>query len=184
MDWIKLAKEIGFEDVCALKPESLRVLDEVREMCSADRCKIYGTRWACPPACGSLEICRNRIAAYRSGILVQTIGQLEDAFDAEGIAAAHRLHDTRFSLLARQVRHYVPDCLPLSAGTCTRCEVCTYPKHPCRFPGKMLSSMEAYGLLVSEVCTGAGMPYYRGSDTITFTSCVLLEKNRNPNKGV
>ena len=176
MDWEKLAKDVGFEDVCKLNMESLQVMPQVREMCAADRCHIYGTRWACPPGCGSLEQCRSRIERYKNGILVQTVGTLADEFDAEGIATAHRTHDTRFKLLTRQVRTMLPDCLPLSAGTCTRCEVCTYPAKPCRYPKKMLSSMEAYGLLVSDVCTKSGMPYYRGEKTITLTSCILLEK--------
>lgn len=176
MNWIKLAEDVGFEDVCQLNMGSLQVMPEVREMCAADRCKIYGTRWACPPGCGTLEQCRERIERYKSGILVQTVGALEDEFDAEGIAEAHRKHDSRFKLLTRQIRSMLPDCLPLSAGTCTRCEVCTYPHKPCRFPKKKLSSMEAYGLLVSDVCTKSGMPYYRGEKTITFTSCILLEK--------
>ena len=176
MDWIKVAKGVGFEGVCELNTASLRVYPEVREMCSADRCKVYGTRWACPPGCGTLEQCAARIERYQNGILVQTVGTLEDEFDAEGIAKAHRTHDRRFRLFTRQVRSLMPDCLPLSAGTCTRCEVCTYPDKPCRFPKKMLSSMEAYGLLVSEVCEQSGMPYYRGEKTITFTSCILLER--------
>ena len=176
MDWIKFAEDVGFEAVCALNMESLQVKTEVREMCRADRCHIYGTCWACPPGCGTMEHCREQIYSYQDGILVQTVGVLEDRFDAQGIAAAHQKHAERFARLARQVRYSLPDCLPLSAGTCTRCEVCTYPKNPCRFPGKMLSSMEAYGLLVSEVCESSGMPYYRGENAITFTSCILLKK--------
>ena len=175
MDHIKLAVDNGFEGVCKLNMESLRVLPEVRAMCAADKCRAYGRSWACPPACGSLEHCEKRINAYSDGILVQTVGNLEDEFDLEGIAAAQRLHSRRFDAFARQLRRMIPDCLPLCAGTCTRCEVCTYPDRPCRFPDKRLSSMEAYGLLVSEVCTASGMPYYRGEKTITFTSCVLYK---------
>lgn len=176
MDWIKLAEDVGFEGVCALNMESLQVLQAVRDMCAADRCNIYGTRWSCPPGCGSIEHCRKRIAEYSNGILVQTVNALEDEFDADGIAAAHKKHDRRFRTLSRQVRRFLPESLPLSAGACTRCEVCTYPGKPCRYPKKMLSSMEAYGLLVSDVCTKSGLPYYRGPKSITFTSCILLEK--------
>lgn len=176
MDWINFAKAVGFEAVCELNMDSLIVLREVREMCAADRCRIYGTNWACPPGCGPISDCEKKIARYERGILVQTVGQLEDDFDIEGIGRANRLHARRFSALARQVRRFAPDCLPLSAGPCTRCEVCTYPTKPCRFPRKMLSSMESYGLLVSDVCTKSQMPYYRGPNTITFTSCVLLER--------
>lgn len=176
MEWIKLAKDVGFEAVCELNMDGMQVLPEVRDMCAADRCNAYGSRWACPPGCGTLEQCRNRIGRYANGILLQTVGTLEDAFDAEGISAASKRHDSRFKLLTHQVRRRLPGCLPLGAGSCTRCEVCTYPVKPCRFPKKMFSSMEAYGLLVSDVCTRSGMPYYRGPGTITFTSCILLEK--------
>lgn len=176
MDWINFAKSVGFEDACELNMQSLHPMQEIRDMCAADRCKIFGTNWACPPGCGSLENCAKRIGRYRQGVLVQTIGTLEDDFDIEGIARANALHDRRFRTLARQMRQLMPACLPLSAGTCTRCTVCTYPNHPCRFPGKMLSSMEAYGLLVSDVCTQSGMPYYRGANRITFTSCILYDR--------
>ena len=118
MDWIKLAKDAGFEDVCELNMESLQVMPEVREMCAADRCKIYGTRWACPPGCGTLEQCWERIEQYANGILVQTVGDLEDEFDAEGIAAAHKRHDVRFKLLTRQVRTMLPDCMMPTAWPC------------------------------------------------------------------
>ena len=178
MDQIKLARDVGFEAVCELNMEGLQVMPQVREMCAADRCHIYGKCWACPPGCGTLAQCEARIRRYNSGILVQTVGTLADEFDAEGIAAAHRTHDRRFKLLTRQLRALLPDCLPLSAGTCTRCEVCTYPKKPCRYPQKMLSSMEAYGLLVSDVCARSGMPYYRGEKTITFTSCLLFNHTK------
>lgn len=179
MDWIKLALDLGFEAATELNAESLRAMPEVRAMCASDRCSVFGTRWACPPGCGSLENCRKRMESYATGVLVQTVGKIEDSFDAEGIAEANRIHGKRFRLLTRMVRAAQPDCLPLSAGTCTRCEVCTYPDKPCRFPKKMFSSMEAYGLLVSDVCKESGMPYYRGPGTITFTSCILLERKAN-----
>jgi len=38
----------------------------------------------------------------------------------------------------------------------------------------MTSSMEAMGLLVSEVCEAAGLPYYYGPNTLTYTGAVLL----------
>ena len=174
MDWIKLAEDIGFEGVCSLNMESLRVLPEVREMCAADRCKAYGTRWTCPPGCGTPEQCQVRMERYGSGILVQTVRTLEDDFDIEGMGEAQKLHGERFARLARQVRALSPDCLPLGAGTCTRCASCTYPDLPCRFPAEQLSSMEAYGLLVSDVCKKSGLPYYHGPGTVTFTACILL----------
>lgn len=176
MNFIKIARDIGFEDVCKVNIASLRPRKEVRGMCSADKCHIYGKSWTCPPACGSIEYWEKRLLSYTDGVLVQTVGELDDEFDTVGIAAANRAHIRRFSTLARQMRLIEKDCLPLSAGTCTRCAACTYPDRPCRFPGKAFSSMEACGLIVSEVCAQSGMPYYRGEKKITFTSCILFNK--------
>uniref|UniRef100_UPI0040573B31 DUF2284 domain-containing protein n=1 Tax=Acetatifactor sp. TaxID=1872090 RepID=UPI0040573B31 len=51
---------------------------------------------------------------------------------------------------------------------------CTYPNSPCRFPEKMISSMEAYGMLVAEVCKANDMKYYYGPNMIAFSSCFLV----------
>ena len=73
----------------------------------------------------------------------------------------------------RQARLLLPDCLPLSAGACTVCRRCTCPDRPCRFPDKRMSSMEAYGLLVGDVCLRSGLSYNYGPRTMTYTSCLL-----------
>ena len=65
-------------------------------------------------------------------------------------------------------------CLPLSAGPCTLCARCTCPTRPCRYPSKRLTSMEAYGLWVSDICQKSGLPYNYGPQTLTYTSCVLI----------
>ena len=154
--------------------DALTVREEVRDMCAADLCHSYGKNWSCPPACGSVEFCREQISRYSSGILVQTTGELNDDFDWENLGALCRQHQKAFETLARQVRTFCPDCLPLTAGACTLCRTCTCPDRPCRFPKKRLSSMEAYGLLVSDVCVKSGVKYNYGPKTITYTSCILL----------
>ena len=131
--------------------------------------------WEGLTACGTLQLCQSRMSRYTRGILVQTTGGLEDDFDLEGIAAAESRHKKAFADLTRQTRLLHPDCLPLTAGGCTLCRRCTYPDKPCRFPTKRLSSMEAYGLLVSDVCIKSGLPYNHGPKTITYTSCILFD---------
>jgi hypothetical protein len=34
--------------------------------------------------------------------------------------------------------------------------------------------MEAYGMVVSDVCRDSGIPYYYGSGTLTYVGCVLF----------
>ena len=174
-DLCELAIEIGFSHAAALDPQKLRVLPEVRAMCAANRCHRYGHSWSCPPACGSLEETEKEIRGFDGGILVQTTAALEDEFDADGISASGKKHKNSFMILVRQTRLLLPDCLPLGAGACTVCLGCTYPEKACRFPARRISSMEAYGLLVSEVCGQAGLKYYYGPKTLTWSSCILYK---------
>ena len=51
---------------------------------------------------------------------------------------------------------------PLEAGCCTICAKCTYPDKPCRYPSKRLSSMEAFGLFVSDICARSGLDITTG----------------------
>lgn len=173
---LELARQVGFTRAAKLNMDALTVLPAVRDMCASDRCQSYGHNWSCPPACGSLEVCQRRISSYDRGILVQTTGEMEDDFDARAIESAYLGHKAAFDALARQMRAIFPGCLPLTAGACTLCRKCTYPDRPCRFPGRRLSSMEAYGLLVSDVCVQSGVKYNHGPRTITYTSCILFNQ--------
>lgn len=171
---INLASDIGFSHAGELNTESLTPMEEVREMCASGRCLAYGHLWSCPPACGSIEFTAKRMAQFSRGIIVQTTGQMEDDFDVQTIQGTEAKHKSYFNTLARQVRMMTDDCLPLTAGGCRICIRCTYPDKPCRFPKRMLSSMEAYGLLVSDVCLKSGLEYNYGPQTITYTSCILF----------
>jgi len=171
----KAAQTAGFEEVALLRADSICLHQEVRDMCASGKCSQYGHNWTCPPHTGSLEECSARIAAYNRGILVQTVQPIEDCFDGEGMMEAERLHKERFHALQDVLSGMYPGLLAISAGCCTRCKACTCPHEPCRFPEKKVSSMEAYGMLVLEVCSNNGMKYYYGSDKIAYTSCFLLE---------
>ena len=174
---IKTAKEkIGFHEAGALNMSALEFMPEVREMCESDRCKNYNRCWVCPPACGTIEEISEKIKNYSGGIIVQSIGQMEDEFDVETMLETERLQKERCFQLIEYIRQEDPACLPMSAGACTICGKCSYPDKPCRFPDKAYPSMEAYGLFVTRVCEQSGMRYYYGKNTITYTSCVLLSE--------
>ena len=174
IDYAALAQECGFSAAAPLDPRRLEFLKEVREMCAADRCRSYNRNWSCPPACGSLEDWRRKCSRFREGLLMQTIGEIEDSFDFEGMAAAAQENRRQADALADRLRLYGSDFLLLTAGTCTRCTPCSWPDAPCRHPLYLFPSMEACGLLVSQVCQDCGLPYYYGSGRIAFTCCVLF----------
>lgn len=172
-----LAAENGFSHCAEANMEAFVTRADVRDMCASNRCGKYGASWACPPGCGSLEQAAADIGRCSSGILVQTTGVLSADFDYEGMQEISKRHKKSFESFARQARLLYPDCLALTAGTCTVCASCTYPDKPCRFPSKRLSSMEAYGLWVSDICRRSGLEYNYGKLTMTYTSCILLRSD-------
>lgn len=168
-----IAEEAGFEHSGLLNPATIQLKQEVREMCANGACTQYGKCWSCPPGCGTLEACKELLEQYPYGILVQSTAELEDAFDAETMMETEALHKKRFFAMRDAMNRLTPDFLPLGAGCCTVCTSCTYPDSPCRFPEQKVSSMEAFGMLVMEVCQANGLSYYYGNNTISYTSCFL-----------
>jgi len=171
---IALAKECGFTTAGFLEPKNIELKEEVRAMCSSGKCGAYNNNWTCPPECGELSECRERISKYTEGIIVQTTGELEDSMDYETMMETGKQHKKNFAVLIEKLRKVYPDLLGLAAGGCSVCDKCAYPE-PCRFPEKAFSSMEAYGMVVSDVCKSNDMEYYYGPNTITYVGCYLLK---------
>ena len=128
------------------------------------------------PGCGSLNELREMICHYKKGILVQTVTELEDEFDWDGMMKAQNRHQEHFHLFLEKLCAFNPEFLPLGTGCCMICKTCSYPDAPCRFPQKRISSMEACGMVVSEVCRQNRLKYYYGPNTIAYVACVLVEE--------
>ncbi len=171
----ELAFECGFSHVGDLDADTIQVRPEVRSACAVNKCQAYGKNWVCPPACGTLEECGERIHQYKKGLILQTTGELEDSFDLEGMEELGEKHSKTFDKFADLVRKQYPNALILGDGACKRCKTCTYPDAPCRFPERQSSAMEAYGMVVSEVCQLNQIPYYYGPGTLTLVGCILVE---------
>ncbi len=171
-DWIAAAKALGFDHAAALDPATLQAREDVRAMCAEDRCHSYGKNWTCPPYCGTVEACRQKLHSYRRGILLQTVGKLSKRVDSRGYRETEQRHLENFARLCEAMRLSYPDALCLGAGGCRICKKCAFPES-CRFPEKAVSSMEGYGLFVTQVCRDAAMEYYHGENTITYSACIL-----------
>lgn len=172
--WLETAKKLGFDVAAALDPQSLISREDVRAMCAEDKCGAYNKNWTCPPAIGTVAACQETMHRYTRGILVQTIGHMQKAVDSRCYQETEQRHLQNFGALAEEIRKEYPDALCLGAGGCRICKQCAYPE-PCRFPEKAISSMEGYGLFVTQVCRSSGVPYHHGEKTITYTACILME---------
>ena len=171
----KLALDTGFSYAAELDVSTLELRQEVRDMCGANTCGMYGRNLACPPACGTLEECRKQVEGYGHGIIVQTVGDVEDSMDFEGMVEIEQRHKKYFYEMTEKLRKVCLDVLPLGSGCCTVCKECAGPGAQCRFPEKRISSLEAYGIVVSDLCSRNGMKYYYGPQKIAYTSCFLLK---------
>lgn len=176
--WIEKALELGFSQAVPLNIRSLKPRKDVRDMCASDKCNAYGKNWTCPPYCGTLEECEARMGQYAWGILLQTTGTLEKMIDTKGYQRTEQRHLQLFHKLSELVRITYPNALCLGSGGCRICTRCAYPA-PCRSPEKAYSSMEGFGLFVTQVCRDSGCSYYYGEKTITYTACILF-----PERGV
>ncbi|MBP3866547.1 MAG: DUF2284 domain-containing protein [Eggerthellaceae bacterium] len=165
----------GFDCTGTCAASELKVREEVRAMCAVDKCHIYNTSWACPPACGDIYDFERQMHSYAHCTVVQTVMQLEDEFDGETIIEAQRVQMGRYFKMIDDFDEagLSSEVMTLGSGHCRLCKTCTYPDAPCRFPEKRPVSMEAAGLYVAEICTKAGVPYNHGKNTIAYSSCIL-----------
>lgn len=171
--WIDTALNLGFTAAVPLNIASLTPRQDVRDMCAADKCRAFAKNWTCPPYCGTLPECERRMKGYSRGILLQTVGALSKVIDTKGYCAAEEWHLALFSAFSNRIRKDYPEALCLGTGGCRICKTCAWPE-PCRFPEQACSSMEGYGLFVTQVCRDNGLPYHYGEKTVTYTACVLF----------
>ena len=159
-----------------IDPRELEFTPRVRKICQAE-CPRYNQTWACPPAVGEVEQCREKCLGHGACLLIGTVVETEDISDMETTLATRGDHEAVTEqvgdlLKAQGITPYI-----LSTEACAICERCAWlDGQPCRFPEKMVSSMEAYGMVVTEVCKANDLPYNYGKNTIAYTSCVLFDK--------
>ena len=99
-----IGKQTGFTHIAPLDCSTIQLLPEVRQMCANNTCHMYGKNWSCPPGCGTLEECEARVRQYTHGILVQTVGNLEDSMDVETMMETEAEHKKHFFALEEQLR--------------------------------------------------------------------------------
>ena len=180
VDMIEIIKKAAFEagiwELGELDISRLAYHGEVREICRGNLCRGYGATWACPPAIGTLDECRARVEKYSRMALFSAKYQLEDSFDMEGMQNGWREFKRTVDVLDGLLRKRLSgDYLLLSNEGCKRCEKCTYPDAPCRFPDKLFHSLEGYGFIVSDLAKMAGIRYINGENTVTYFGAVLFE---------
>ena len=152
------------------------IVEELRASCEQNYCGKYKTSWMGPPAVGEVAQLTKEIRSYQRGVVIQTVDQLEDSFDYEGMVAAKVRHQAIFRSIRSAVCEQFPSVksLSLDVGCCHICDTCTYPDKPCSNPAEALASVEAYGINVNDMLTACGLKYNNGKDTVSYVGLILI----------
>lgn len=172
---IRLAIESGVKKATIICTEDIIVSSAFWDICASDSCGKFGKCWMCPPDIGSIDELMAQLKRYRSGLLYQTIYDIEDSFDIEGMGNAAVLHARVSQLVNDAVKPLLPGCLHLSCGGCNLCNRCAkLDDQPCRMPDKALPPMEGYGIDVYQTVKPTNLKYTNGQNTVTFFGIVLF----------
>lgn len=152
-----------------------------RSMCESNACGNFGRNYKCPPDIGAIEELMAQIKTYDKALIYQTVGELEDSYDFEGMVEVAAKHNTLVNTVWDYTDELLADfggqsaeVLHLGAGGCSLCSVCgKVTGEPCRNPKRAKGSLEAYGINVSRLAKLAGMRYINGVNTVTYFAAVF-----------
>ena len=155
------------------RTEELKFSPRVRTVCEQE-CPRYGESWACPPAVGSVEECKQRVLAHPEGLLIVTLTEVNDIADMAETLATRPAHEK----ITRQVAQIMADegisPFVLSTESCAICDHCTYPHAPCRHPELMYPCVESHAIVVTALAERLGVEYQYGGNVVTWFSLLLF----------
>lgn len=148
--------------------------DRIRWICEHE-CPMYGKTWACPPAVGSVEECRERLMQYDDALLIATITEVSDIANIEETLATRAPHEEITRQVHAMVIEQCEDSIVLSTEACAVCENCAYPDCACRHPEKMYPCVESHGIVVTDLAEKTGIDFYADGNLVTWFSLIFYK---------
>ena len=175
-DIIVKAKELGVFKVNIIEASEIETDKAFRNICASNACGMYGRCHMCPPDVGNIDVLISQLDNYDYALVYQTVTELEDSFDFEGMLdAKKKTYPIALAFRRLFFEIGISKVLHLGAGGCGVCEQCAKQiGKPCRFPTLALPSLEAYGINVSSLARSADMKYINGENTVTYFGAVLF----------
>ena len=154
-------------------PQKIEFSDRIRWICQ-NECPMYGKTWACPPAVGSVESCREKCRSYENCLMIATITEVEDIADMEETLATRPAHEEITNQVGELMKELGTTPYILSTEACTVCERCAYlDGEPCRLPGKMHPCVESHGINIIPVLEENGIEFQFGANVVTWVSLLF-----------
>ena len=167
-------EQLSIHEYAFMSSADVIFLEEVRDICKQNKCGMYGSSWACPPAVGSVEECVAECLTYTQAFMFTTATKVNNRYNVKEWIQAAIEHEKLTDQVADIFRSYNADALVLSTEGCHLCKTCTYPKAPCRFPDRMYPATEGYGIMVMQQAKICNVNYNNGMNTITYFSMVFF----------
>lgn len=165
----------GANKAAIIRTEDIMLDASFRDICASNSCGLYGRCWMCPPDIGEIEPLMAKVRSFSCGLLYQTISDLEDSFDFEGMTEAGKRHVQVSQALEQALQPLLGEHLHLSCGGCRLCDRCAKQDGlPCRFPDRAMPPMEGYGINVSATAGPTPLKYINGANTVTYFGIVLF----------
>lgn len=122
---IDAALKCGAAKATILDGEQVVLSETFRTICESNQCGGYGRCWMCPPYIGEIHSLMEKVRSYKKVLWFQTIRDIEDSYDIEGMFEAGARH-AQVSLALREAVAPIlgKDFLLLSCGGCHLCETC------------------------------------------------------------
>ena len=173
---VQLALGAGAKNAHVLKVSEIPFDPHLRRLCEDNLCGKYNRNYGCPPFVGTPEEVIAKARTYENALIMQTVSELEDSYDVEGMAEAGARHNAMSKEVAAKMAAEYPDSIVLTAGGCTKCERCAaMDKQPCHFPEqKITPSLSSFCINVAQTAGKCGMKYINGVNTVTYFSVVLF----------
>jgi predicted metal-binding protein len=172
---VKFCIEAGAYKAFVITTDKIPFDENLRSYCEANYCGNYGKNYACPPSVGDSKELIENAKKYKKALIFQTVAQIEDSFDFEGMKEAALRHSKIADTINKDVKKQYDNYLQLTAGKCSACPVCAQVENkPCRFPDNAISSLEAYCMNVSILAELCHMKYINGKNTVTYFGAFLF----------
>ena len=173
---ITAAREAGAFRAVIISADTIVLSEEFRTICQSNRCGKFGKCWVCPPELPDAETVMETVRGYSHALWYQSVSELEDSFDIEGMFAAGRNHALLSQRLQKMATPILPkDFLHLTCGGCHLCETCAKEANqPCRMPDKALPSLEGYCVDVYNTTKDTPLKYINGQNTVTYFGMILF----------
>lgn len=178
LDLLQTALDCGATKAAYITGSQIILSPDFRKICEGNGCGMFGRCWVCPPYIGDIDTLIEQVRSFPKAMLYQSIREIEDSFDIEGMFEAGYEH----ALLSQKIQQQVKtddsvEVLHLTCGGCRLCETCAKRSdEPCRYPEQALPSLEGYGIDVYNTCKDTQLHYINGQNTVTYFGMVLYRE--------